>query len=87
MGVGEGLDQSQFLRAHGLGSVVGMGEMGLVERGIFGGQPDAAAGKPGFEGIELVDKIIGSKSGQGGLRVPPGPPHPARPGRRDTGRG
>jgi hypothetical protein len=52
MGVGEGLDQSQFLVADGLEAFAELGEMGLIERGIFGGQQDGAAGEPGFEGIE-----------------------------------
>jgi len=51
VGIGEGLDQSQFLFAHGLVALAELGEMGLIERGIFGGQQDDAAGEPGCEGI------------------------------------
>ena len=60
-GIGEGLDQSQFLVANGLVALAESGEMGLIERGIFGGQQDGAAGEPGFEGIGTVDNIIAFK--------------------------
>ena len=61
MGIGEGLNQRQFLVAYGLALFAELGEMGLVERGIFGGQQDGAAGKPGFESIGAVDNIIAFK--------------------------
>jgi hypothetical protein len=37
------------------------GEMGLIERGIFGGQQDGAAGEPGFEGNDPVHNTIAFK--------------------------
>ena len=55
------MDQSQFLVADGLVELAESGEMGLIERGIFGGQQDGAAGEPGFEGIGTVDNIIAFK--------------------------
>jgi hypothetical protein len=58
MRVSEGLDQSQFLVAHRLVEITETGEMGLIERGIFGRQQDGAAGEPGFEGIDPGDNIV-----------------------------
>ena len=52
MGIGEGLDQSQFLVAYGLLLFAELGEMGLIERGSIGGQQDGAADEPGFEGVQ-----------------------------------
>jgi len=52
VGVSEGLDESELFIAHRLVAVAELGEMGLIERGIFGGQQDGAAGEPGFEGVE-----------------------------------
>jgi hypothetical protein len=52
MSVGERLDESEFRVADGLVLFAESGEMGLIERGIFGGQQDGAAGEPGFEGVE-----------------------------------
>ena len=70
MRIGEGLDQSQFLVAHGLVEFAESGEMGLIERGIFGGQQDSAAGEPGFEGIEGRSSLTlfrGRSVGQGAV--------------------
>jgi internalin A len=50
MRIGKGLDKSQFLVAHGFVLFAESGELGLIERGIFGGQQDGAARKPGFQG-------------------------------------
>ena len=49
--VSEGLDDGQFLVADRLVLFAELGEMGLIERGIFGGQQEGAAGEPGFERI------------------------------------
>jgi hypothetical protein len=35
--------------------------MGLVERGISGGQQNSAAGEAGFEGVDPGDNIIAFK--------------------------
>jgi hypothetical protein len=46
VGIGEGLDQSQFLVAQRLVELAELGQMGLIERGIFGGQQDGAPVSP-----------------------------------------
>jgi len=35
--------------------------MGLVERGMFGGQQNGTAGEAGFEGVDPRDNIIAFK--------------------------